>query len=343
MDYYWSIWATYYGVASFINFGGNILVNKLVSVIIPVYNVVDYLQQSVESILNQTYDNLQIILVDDGSTDGSSYLVDFLKLNDRRIEVIHKQNEGLSVARNVGLAIAAGEYVYFFDSDDIVESSLIEDAVRFLEFNKADFVSFTHDIVNDKNQYLHGKINNREYKSSKIISKEKLISNILIGKVRIAAWSYIFRKEIFVNGNISFQKGKKYEDNDTTILAILSSKKTGILKSKSTPYYHYRQRSNSITGYVTKSNYYDLISMTNNVGRIIENNTKISHELDLYILNQYISAFRILKIVGGTKEEYLEINRNIKTHISFALILRSKKTIIKFLYWIFWHKLHIYK
>ncbi|MGR8829890.1 glycosyltransferase family 2 protein [Leuconostoc citreum] len=312
---------------------------KKVSVIIPVYNVAEYLQQSVDSILRQTYSNLQVILVDDGSTDESSNLVDLIKKKDSRVEVIHKNNEGLSDARNVGLTLATGEYVYFFDSDDLVESNLIEEAIQFLETKQADFVTFTHDFFNQHNRYQKGKINNREYKFSRIVPNEELISKLLIGKVRVAAWSYIFRKKVFTDAGIVFQKGKKYEDNDTTPLLILASSKSGILKSKSTPYYHYRKRTHSLTGSFDKSNYYDLISITNSVIKIIKENTSISYELNVYCLNQYLSAFRILKIVHGDHKEYSEINEKIRKYISIKNILNSQKTLIKFCYWKFWNVL----
>ncbi|MBZ5961159.1 glycosyltransferase family 2 protein [Leuconostoc gelidum subsp. gasicomitatum] len=307
-----------------------------VSIIVPVYNVINYLQQSVNSILNQTYNNLQIILVDDGSTDGSSQLVDFIKQQDDRVEVIHKKNEGLSEARNIGFTFATGEYVYFFDSDDLVKNDLIEDAVEFLEDNMADFVTFTHDFFDENSQYYQGQVNNSEYKVSHLVPNEVLVSKLLVGKIRVSAWSYIFRRQIYTDAGIVFQKGKKYEDNDTTPLLILSSKRSGILQSKMTPYYHYRRRANSITSNFTKSNYYDLISITNSVAQIIKKNTSIAYELDIYCLNQYLSAFRILKIVHGEREEFLKINKLIRQYLSIKLAMNSKKTLIKFFYWRFW-------
>lgn len=308
---------------------------KKVSIIIPVFNVIEYLQQSVNSVLCQTYDNLQIILVDDGSTDGSSQLVDSIEKQDGRVEVVHKKNEGLSEARNIGLNFATGEYVYFFDSDDLIENNLIEDAVQFLEDNTADFVTFTHDFVDENNKYYRGNIINSEYKLSRIVPNDLLVSKLLIGRIRVSAWSYLFRKQIFTDACIAFQKGKKYEDNDTTPLIILASKKSGILQSKKTPYYHYRKRESSITGNFTKSNYYDLVSITDSVIRVIRDNTNISYELDIYCLNQYLSAFRILKIIHGEKEEFLKINRLIRQYSSIKLVMHDKKTLIKFFYWKF--------
>lgn len=98
----------------------------LITIIIPVYNVKPYLEECLQSVQKQTYNNLEIILVDDGSTDGSGELCDKLKKNDKRISVIHKKNAGLGFARNSGLELASGKYVTFLDSDDFIEPTIIE-------------------------------------------------------------------------------------------------------------------------------------------------------------------------------------------------------------------------
>ncbi|MGK4144894.1 glycosyltransferase family 2 protein [Weissella paramesenteroides] len=304
-----------------------------VSIIIPIFNVVEYVQQSVWSILNQTYKNLEVILVDDGSTDGSSELADSIAVKDSRVKVIHQKNSGLSAARNIGFAQASGEYVYFFDSDDLVEPKLIEDAVCFLESHSADFVSFTHDFIDERGNYFHKNLDNTEYASSNIFTNDELISKLLVGKVRISAWSYIFRRENFKNYNILFQVGKKYEDNDTTIKAILASRKSGILGTLQKPYYHYRQRRNSITGNLDISNFKDLISVTESVKKIVQNNNKISNELNIYCLNQYFSAYKILREVGGKKEEFLMIDKLIHECLSVKAIMINRKMVVKYCYW----------
>ena len=103
---------------------------EVVSIIIPIYNVKEYLVKCVNSVISQTYVDLQIILVDDGSTDGSALICDKLACGDSRIEVIHKMNGGLSSARNEGMKAATGEYIYFLDADDYIESDLIEICVN---------------------------------------------------------------------------------------------------------------------------------------------------------------------------------------------------------------------
>lgn len=110
----------------------------LITVIIPVYNVKSYLTKCVESVINQTYKNLEIILVDDGSTDNSGILCDNLKLKDNRISVIHKKNSGLGFARNSGLEISTGKYITFVDSDDYIEPMAIECLYKGIIKNQVD-------------------------------------------------------------------------------------------------------------------------------------------------------------------------------------------------------------
>ena len=114
---------------------------KLLSIIVPVYNVKSYLKKCVESIINQTYTNLQIILVDDGSTDGSQDICDEFAQRDSRIVVIHKENGGLSTARNVGMDRAKGAYIAFVDSDDWLEPNMYEALISQLEKHEADIVA----------------------------------------------------------------------------------------------------------------------------------------------------------------------------------------------------------
>ena len=109
-----------------------------VSIIIPVYNVEKYLEKCIKSVLNQTYQNLEIILVDDGSKDKSAIICDEYMVKDNRITVIHKQNGGLSSARNAGIEVATGEAVFFLDSDDYISKECIEKLVKLMKKNSAD-------------------------------------------------------------------------------------------------------------------------------------------------------------------------------------------------------------
>ena len=113
----------------------------MVSVIVPIYNVEKYLKRCIDSILNQTYKNLEIILVDDGSPDKCPQICDEYAKSDKRIKVIHKQNAGVSAARNDGLAIAQGDLIGFVDSDDFIHPSMYEEMVNYLVSQDCDLVS----------------------------------------------------------------------------------------------------------------------------------------------------------------------------------------------------------
>ena len=137
-----------------------------VSIIVPVYNVEKYLKKAVESTLNQSYEKLQIILINDGSTDESGKICDKYKQKDSRIEVIHKENGGLSDARNKGLDIANGKYIMFLDSDDFFEKDAVEIMYRKIEEKNADFV-----IGN----YINTEPNGKKWENS--IFDEKIYDN----------------------------------------------------------------------------------------------------------------------------------------------------------------------
>lgn len=121
--------------------------NQTVSVVIPVYNVEKYLDRCIESVINQTYQNLEIILVDDGSPDRCPQMCDMWAEKDSRIKVVHKKNEGLGMARNTGIACATGEYICFLDSDDYIDLQVIEKAIRLADSTESDIVLFGMTLV----------------------------------------------------------------------------------------------------------------------------------------------------------------------------------------------------
>lgn len=119
------------------------------SIIVPVYNVEDYLPRCVDSILNQQYPDFELILVDDGSTDNSSIICDKYANKDNRIRVIHKENGGVSTARNIGIENASGEYITFCDSDDYYKDNLLEVAFRYLDDNSLDLLCFNYETLHN--------------------------------------------------------------------------------------------------------------------------------------------------------------------------------------------------
>ena len=182
--------------------------NELISVIIPVYNVKKYLSKSIDSILNQTYKNLQILLIDDGSSDGSGEICDIYKEKDERIKVIHKTNGGVSSARNAGLKEAKGTYIYFMDSDDYVENDLIEKLYGLLISSNADSVCVNYYKVDENGVIL----NEKEYTNEMTILNKKEVYKIVIESSSFSGflWNKLYKnslvKGIYFNDKIHYRE-----------------------------------------------------------------------------------------------------------------------------------------
>ncbi len=182
--------------------------DKLISVIVPIYNVEDYLVKSVDSILNQTYENLEIILVDDGSTDMSGAMCDSFKEQDERIKVIHKKNGGLSDARNAGLDIATGDYIGYVDSDDWIEPDMFELMVTNCEKYGSDVAACRYSKV-----YKDFTVNESTDLILHMTREEALETYIcenLERPIYNSVWSKLFKRDLVKD--YRFPVGKKSED-----------------------------------------------------------------------------------------------------------------------------------
>lgn len=212
--------------------------NKKVSVIIPVYNVEKYLEECIESVLKQTYKNLEIILVDDGSKDNSGNICDEYAKKDERIKVIHKTNGGLSDARNAGIDIAKGEYITFLDSDDFIEEDMYEFLVKNIEKANADIsVCQVYYVYKDSKQTTHTPDVYLEMNSCDAI---KYVN--MLGYYTVAAYDKLYKREIFEG--IRYPVGKVNED--WYVICEVFDKANKIVYS-SEPKYNYRKRKGSIT------------------------------------------------------------------------------------------------
>lgn len=182
--------------------------NDLISVIVPCYNVEKYLKKCVESIVNQSYQNLEIILVDDGATDSTPALCDELAKTDERIKVLHKVNGGLSDARNAGFMVANGDYVVFFDSDDWVELDTIRIAYEKMTSENADLVvwGYTADFVNDDECVYNSRKCTVSGNCEIGKNNEVLIKKDTLG-LSGYAWNKLYKTDIIRNNNLLFEKG----------------------------------------------------------------------------------------------------------------------------------------
>ena len=219
----------------------------MISVIVPVYKVEQYLPKCIESIINQTYQKLEIILVDDGSPDNCGNICEEYAKNDKRIKVFHKENGGLSDVRNYGIARANGEYLAFVDSDDWIDSDMYETLINLAEENKADIVNsgyyfdFPHKIVPATSI------------DKKFDNSIDLCKSLIKGEVDTGVWCKLFHKRCFTD--IAFPKGHVFEEISTMYKIFL---KEFSVVSIARPFYHYRQeREDAITNTHTMNNLID--------------------------------------------------------------------------------------
>lgn len=215
-------------------------ISNLVSVIVPVYDVEKYLNECVESIISQSYKELDIILVDDGSTDSSRGIAESWALKDSRVRLIQQENAGLSSARNTGLQVACGEWVVFVDSDDYIHRDFVSQLVQVAQKTNSDIVNCRYKSFSNDNLKL--KKDPRE----KIVHLAGVDSvNHLFAQHRGAyIVKSIYKKDLFIENDIVFPVGKTFEDVYTRPkLQYFASKVTYI----NDPLYYYRIRPDSIT------------------------------------------------------------------------------------------------
>ena len=215
------------------------MLTPLVSIIIPIYKVEPYLRRCLDSIVNQTYTNLEIILVDDGSPDGCPQICDEYAAKDNRIVVIHKENGGLSDARNAGLDICKGEYISFVDSDDWVDEKYIDILIRLAVETNADIAIGNHQkVYNNKSFFIE-----KEKEDIQTLSSQEAL-NILFKRSHLSfilSWGKIYRRFLF--DNIRFPQRKFHEDEFTTYKLFFKSK---YISHINRALYYYTQRTDSI-------------------------------------------------------------------------------------------------
>lgn len=212
-----------------------------VSVIIPVYNVEKYIKICIESVLVQTYALIEVILVDDGSTDGCPAICDAYAKCDDRVQVIHKKNGGLSDARNAGIRVATGEYIMFVDSDDYIAPNMVEKLYEKAKENDADMVLCQFSIIDEAGEELQ---RNARPIDGGVWPEEKFWNCYYNGDTVfcVVAWNKIYKRELF--RDIQYDVGKYHEDEFMLNKLVENCRFVDMLEDK---LYFYRQRIGSIT------------------------------------------------------------------------------------------------
>lgn len=211
--------------------------NELISVIVPCYNIEDYIENCLESLIKQSYRTFEIICIDDGSTDHTYDICKVVSSQDNRIRVFHKTNGGLSDARNFGLSVSSGSLVTFVDGDDYVDPDYLKVLLNLICEDKSDISVCNFYIGKESKQIPFYKHNKRI-----TFSSDKALSSLFYQKLYdVSAWGKLYKKTLF--DGILYPKGMLYEDNGTTYKLFLKANKVSY---DSKPLYHYVQRSGSI-------------------------------------------------------------------------------------------------
>lgn len=296
----------------------------LISIIVPVYNVEKHLNNCIDSIINQTYKNIEIILVDDGSKDNSSKICDNYINTDNRVKVFHKTNGGLSSTRNCGITNSTGEYITFIDSDDDIETYYVEYLYELIKKYKTKMSIAAYTIVskNRTNNIGNG------YKEE-LLNTEAALSRLLCEDgFTVSACAKLYKKSLF--NNIKFPEGKLCEDNGTTYKLIMKCKKIAY-GNKSI--YNYYKRENSIMTSNFNLKKLDLIELTDTMCKdIITKYPNLINETNKRIFNSRFSILRQMIYIDDKNN--LKIKKVKIKIIKFLLknkkiILSNKKSSIK--------------
>ena len=299
------------------------MTKELISIIVPVYNVEKYLKKCVDSIVNQTYKNLEIILVDDGATDNSGKICDELVELDNRIKVYHKKNGGLSDARNYGVERATGDYIGFVDSDDYIDAEMYEKLYEAIKKENVDVAECNLKIVYPEKTDLF-----TDQKYYQICNKQEYLEEYLkIEKIFGSACVRLTKADIAKK--LKFPVGKLYEDTYYAYDLIGIVDKYVIVDN---PYYNYLMRENSITNAKFNPRIFDLIEIVEKFHtNVYKNYPSLKEAADCRKMYAYFSVLNSILLEEDFKNNsfYKQIidyfKENYKKLLKNKYITRNRK------------------
>lgn len=257
-----------------------------VSIITPVYNVEKYLARCMDSLINQSFKDIEIIVIDDGSTDSSYNIASNLALLDNRIKLFRQENRGLSAARNSGLKLATGKYLMFLDSDDYFDLKVVEKCYKKISKDNSDVVIFSFEKVDEKGQTIEINYPKRQ-REIKLKKDKKLLT-----EVENCVWDKMYKRSLF--SNIDFPEGFFYEDFGTTYRILAKADKISFLDKNYIGLYYLYNRKGSITNTID-SRVYSIFSMSNLIIEYFKENNYFElyrNELDEIICREIIECVK---------------------------------------------------
>ena len=296
------------------------------SIVIPVYNVEKYIDKCLTSIINQTYDNFEVIVVNDGSPDNSQVIIDKYVKKDKRFKSYEKKNGGLSDARNYGLEYISGDYLLFIDSDDNIEKDLLLKLSKKVKKNNFEVVRFSLNVVDEDGN----KLKNVDSVVSNSNDKTEIIEEIIKNDYVEPAWLYCYKTSFFLENNFLYPIGKIHEDFGLTLIILSRAKNIGVISYCG---YNYVQRENSI---MSNTNYEKIKKRVSDfVEHHINNKKKLGNSYIDKLLLSYSASCTITKICELNVEDlssYITIfkkNKIVDDIIGNSIIRRLKKIYLK--------------
>lgn len=300
------------------------------SIIVPIYNVEKYLDKCITSIISQSYKHIEIILVNDGSTDGSLEICKNYKTKDNRISLLNKKNGGLSSARNYGLKFANGDYITFLDSDDFIDSGYFEDAYQCLNETNIDLLVYGYYRDLEENDKIISSIENRVAKNELITNIEKIASammNLKENNIADTSCTKFYRRELISKYDVTFPEGEIFEDTEFNF-NLLNHTKTVLLRNKSFLHYIKRKNIKTITNTFNEYKLKYLLSRCMTMNKYILNidfNDSNLKEKLLDLVGYWCFRYKIsyfidiaaTKDIEKLKNEFLNL-QNDKTYLLFA-------------------------
>lgn len=289
-----------------------------ISIIVPIYNVEKELERCVQSIIGQTYNNIEILLVDDGSPDNCPAMCDEFAKKDERVRVIHKINGGLSDARNAGLMVATGEYILYVDSDDYIDLDTCERFVEVLKLSDAIDIIAGGAIVHKTNStklMVH-----ESTPPGKVYSASTFVKSAIASlEWHAPAWLNLYRREFLIDNNLLYKKGIYFEDVEMLPRVFLKAEKIACMEGT---FYHYVIRDNSIM--TTKNDQKkkaDVIYIHNEWKKLIDEEKDKALRKMLYgmLLKLYLYECRKYKIL-----DWQISGMNIRFAVQYGLNIKEK-------------------
>lgn len=278
-----------------------------ISVIIPVYNSSTYLRKCLDSVVNQTLKDIEIIVINDGSTDDSKNIIEEYSCKYKNIIFIDQENKGIGKTRNIGIKKATGEYITFVDSDDYIKENMLEEYYKYAKKHNFDLVI---------GSYIK-KINNKEiiFENNKFKTGNVKTTPQILYLIEYGPWAKLYKREMLINNNIYFDEKRKYEDMPFVSKALLKSKLIGQITE---PYYYYIIHNNSETTTMDKR-VFDILDILKEIKDYYKREYYLRDELDYVIIDKittYMLQQRVQKDnklrIEFINAGYAFLNKNIK-------------------------------